>query len=59
MLFSTAALRVPRYLRGMTTLSARSITVFVCAVLVGISQLASAQDLSRYREVAFGSSVAS
>ena len=41
----------------MTTLNPRSITVFVGAVLVGISQLASAQDLSRYREVAFGRSV--
>ena len=41
----------------MTTLNPRSITVFVGAVLVGFAQLASAQDLSRYREVAFGSSV--
>ena len=31
--------------------------VLVGAVLVGVSQLASAQDLSRYREVAFGSNV--
>jgi hypothetical protein len=41
----------------MTTINPRSITVFVGAVLVGVSQLASAQDLSRYREVAFGSRV--
>jgi len=56
-LFGTATLRAPRYPRGMTTINPRSITVFVGAVLVGVSQLASAQDLSRYREVAFGSSV--
>ena len=43
----------------MTTFHARSVAVSVCAVLVGVSQLASAQDLSRYREVAFGSSVSS
>ena len=55
--FRTATLRAQRYARGMTTLNARSMTVFVCAVLIGVSQLASAQDLSRYREVAFGSSV--
>jgi hypothetical protein len=43
----------------MTTLNARALAVTVCAVLVGVSPLASAQDLSRYREVAFGSSVSS
>jgi hypothetical protein len=42
----------------MTTLNARSVAVSFC-VLVGISHLAAAQDLSRYREVAFGSSVSS
>jgi len=43
----------------MITLNARAVAVSVCAVLVGISHLATAQDLSRYREVAFGSSVSS
>ena len=56
-LFSTAAVRSPLYARGMTTLNARSVAVCVCIVLFGISHRASAQDLSRYREVAFGSSV--
>ena len=41
----------------MTTLYARSLAVSVCALLFGVSHLASAQDLSRYRNVAFGSSV--
>ena len=41
----------------MTTLNARPVAVFACVVLVGISQFASAQDLSRYREAAFGNSV--
>jgi len=41
----------------MTTLNARSLAVSVCALLIGGSHLAGAQDLSRYREVAFGSSV--
>jgi len=41
----------------MTTLNARSLAVSVCALLLGGSHLAGAQDLSRYREVAFGSSV--
>lgn len=59
MLFSTAAPRSPLYPRGMTTLNARVVAVSVCAVLVGVSHLASAQDLSRYRDVAFGSSVSS
>lgn len=59
MLFSTAALRSPLYARDMTTLNARSVAVFVCVVLFGVSHLVSAQDLSRYREVAFGSSVSS
>ena len=43
----------------MTTLQVRSAAVSICAVLLGASHLASAQDLSRYREVAFGSSVLS
>jgi hypothetical protein len=43
----------------MITLNARAVAVSVCAVLVGVSHLATAQDLSRYREVAFGSSVSS
>jgi hypothetical protein len=55
-LFRTAALPSPRYARGMTTLNARSVAVTLCAMLFGVS-LTSAQDLSRYREVAFGSSV--
>ena len=41
----------------MTTLNARFLAVSVCAVLFGVSSLTSAQDLSRYREVPFGSSV--
>ena len=41
----------------MTTLHARSLAVSVCALLFGGSHLASAQELSRYRDVAFGSSV--
>ena len=45
----------------MTTLNSRSLAVSVCtvffSVLFGFSHLASAQDLSRYREAAFGSSV--
>ena len=41
----------------MTTLNARSLAVSVCVLLLGGSHLAGAQDLSRYREVAFGSSV--
>src|SRR5687768_5088793 len=58
-LFSTAAPLSKLYARGMTTLNARSAAVCVCAMLSGFSHLASAQDLSRYREVAFGSSVSS
>ena len=56
-LFRTAARPVLRYPRGMTTFHARSLAVTVCAVLFGVSQPASAQDLSRYRDIAFGSSV--
>jgi hypothetical protein len=45
----------------MTTLNARSVAASVCivffTVLFGFSHLAGAQDLSRYREAAFGSSV--
>ncbi|HET9191867.1 MAG TPA: hypothetical protein VFO21_03250 [Vicinamibacterales bacterium] len=41
----------------MATLHARALAVSVCALLFGVSHLASAQDLSRYRDVAFGSSV--
>ena len=58
-LFSTAALRSRAIRCGMTTLNARAVAVSVCAVLLGVSHVASAQDLSRYREVAFGSSVSS
>lgn len=43
----------------MTTLNARAVAVSACAVLFGLSHLATAQDLSRYRDVAFGSSVSS
>ena len=45
------------YPRHVTTFHARSLAVSVCALLFGVSHLASAQDLSRYRDVAFGSSV--
>jgi hypothetical protein len=41
----------------MTTVHVRSLAMSVCAVLFGVSHVASAQDLSRYRDVAFGSSV--
>ena len=58
MLFRTAALRWSLYARGMTVLTARSLAVSICAVLFGVPQLASGQDLSRYRDVTFGSSVA-
>lgn len=57
MLFDTAALPLLPYPRGMTTFHARSLAVSVGAVFFGVSHLASAQDLSRYRDVAFGSSV--
>ena len=40
-----------------TTSHARFLAVSVCVVLFGVAHLASAQDLSRYRDVAFGSSV--
>jgi hypothetical protein len=41
----------------MTPLNVRSLAVSVCAVIFGVAPVAGAQDLSRYREVAFGSSV--
>ena len=41
----------------MTIFHVRSLAVSVCALLFGVSHLASAQDLSRYRDVAFGNSV--
>lgn len=41
----------------MTTFRACSLAVSVCAVLFGVSHRASAQELSRYRDIAFGSSV--
>ena len=41
----------------MTTFHARSLAVSVCALLFGVSHHANAQDLSHYRDVAFGSSV--
>jgi len=41
----------------MTTLSARALTLSVCAMIFAFWHPASAQDLSRYREAAFGSSV--
>jgi len=56
-LFGTAALPFLPYPREMTTLHARFLAVSVCALLFGVSHLAAAQDLSRYRDVAFGSSV--
>ena len=42
----------------MTTFHGRILSASVCAVfVVGVAHLPSAQDLSRYRDVAFGSSV--
>ena len=41
----------------MTTFHGRLLAVSLCAVFVGVAHMASAQDLSRYRDVAFGSSV--
>jgi hypothetical protein len=43
----------------MTTLNTRSVTVSACALLLCVSYSAGAQDLSRYRDIAFGSSVLS
>jgi hypothetical protein len=43
----------------MTTLNARSVAVSACALIFCASHIAGAQDLSRYRDVAFGSSVSS
>jgi hypothetical protein len=57
-LFGTAARLLLLYRRGMTTFHPRSLAVTACAVLFGVSHLASAQDLSRYRDIAFGSSAA-
>jgi len=41
----------------MTTRNARSAVVSACALTLCVSHVAGAQDLSRYRDVAFGSSV--
>jgi hypothetical protein len=43
----------------MTTLNARSVAISTCAVIVCAAHIAGAQDLSRYRDIAFGSSVSS
>ena len=43
----------------MTIRTARFVAVSVCAVILCVSHVAGAQDLSRYRGVAFGSSVSS
>ena len=43
----------------MTTLNARSVAVSACAVILCAAHIAGAQDLSRYRDIAFGSSVSS
>lgn len=43
----------------MTLLNTRAVAVAVFAVILCVSHVAGAQDLSRYRDVAFGSSVAS
>ena len=43
----------------MTIRTAGSVAVSVCAVILCVSRVAGAQDLSRYRDVAFGSSVSS
>jgi len=41
----------------MTTFYGRSLAMTTCAMLFGVTPLTSAQDLSRYREIAFGSSL--
>ena len=46
-------------LPAMSTRHARSVVVSACALILGVSPIAGAQDLSRYRGVAFGSSVSS
>lgn len=56
-LFGTAVLLLPRYPRAMTTFHGRSLAMTTCALLFGVTPLTSAQDLSRYREIAFGSSL--
>jgi hypothetical protein len=43
----------------MTTIRTHIVAMSACTVLMCVSPLAEAQDLSRYRDVAFGSSVAS
>jgi hypothetical protein len=43
----------------MITLNTRSVTVSACALILCVSYSAGAQDLSRYRDIAFGSSVLS
>lgn len=43
----------------MTTLNARSLAACAGAFLLGVSHVAGAQDLSRYRDIAFGSNVSS
>lgn len=43
----------------MTIRNARSVALSVCAGILCVSHVAHAQDLSRYRDVAFGSSVSS
>ena len=42
----------------MTNFQRLSLAATACALLFGVAPLASAQDLSRYRDIAFGSSVA-
>ncbi len=41
----------------MTTFHGRRLAMTTCAVIFGVVPLTSAQDLSRYREIAFGSSL--
>ena len=42
----------------MTNFQRLSLAGTACALLFGVAPVASAQDLSRYRDIAFGSSVA-
>ena len=43
----------------MSTFNARSVVVSACALILCVSYPAAAQDLSRYRNIAFGSSLSS
>src|SRR5688500_14063839 len=57
--FRTAARRPLRYAPSMITLNARSIVTCAGAFLFCVAHGAGGQDLSRYRDIAFGSDVTS